>query len=136
AFSNFTPANGGGFVDATNGSWFQRGLVHPDKNDWAPRVGFSYQPFERVVLRGGYGIFYQHDVRIGSESVLGENPPFFFDESNAQSFPSTTPAFILSNGFPAAQFSPAAVSLPKLQMRAQDPNERTPYVEQASFGPE
>src|SRR5581483_9198483 len=61
---------------------------------------------------------------------------FFFDESNAQSFPSTTPVFILSNGFPAAQFSPAAVSLPKLQMRAQDPNERTPYVEQASFGPE
>ncbi len=136
ALANFTPANGGGFVTATNGDWFQRALVHPDKNDWAPRVGFSYQPFSRIVLRGGYGIFYQHDVRIGSESVLGENPPFFFDEANAQSFPSSTPAFILKNGFPAAQFSPAAVTLPKVQIRAQDPNERTPYVEQTSFGPE
>ena len=47
--------------------------VHPDKNDWAPRFGFSYQPASRFVLRGGYCIFYQQDVRIGSESVLGEN---------------------------------------------------------------
>jgi hypothetical protein len=74
AFSNFTSANGGGFVSATNGTWYQRALVHPDENDIAPRFGFSYQPVERVVLRGGYGIFYQHDVRVGSESVLGENP--------------------------------------------------------------
>jgi hypothetical protein len=136
ALANFTAANGGGFVTATNGDWSQRALVHPDKNDWAPRFGFSYQPLSRVVLRGGFGVFYQHDVRIGSESVLGENPPFFFDESNSQSFPSSTPAFILSQGFPANQFSAAAVSLPKLQMRAQDPNQRTPYVMQTSFGPE
>ncbi len=136
AFANFTPANGGGFVTATNGSWFQRALVHPDKNDWAPRFGFTYQPMERVVLRGGYGIFYQHDVRIGSESVLGENPPFFLDESLSQSVGSTTPVFQLKNGFPSPQFGPALLSLPKLQMRAQDPNERTPYVEQVSFGPE
>ena len=134
--ANFTSANGGGFVQATSGDWYQRALVHPDKNDWAPRFGFTYQPMEKLVLRGGYGIFYQHDVRIGSESVLGENPPFFLDESLTQSFPSTTPAFILSNGFPSAQFGPALLSLPKLQIRAQDPNQRTPYVEQVSFGPE
>ena len=136
ALSNFTPANGGGLVTATNGSWYQRALIHPDKNDVAPRFGFTYQPLSRMVLRGGYGIFYQHDVRIGSESVLGENPPFFLDESISQSFPSTTPAFILSQGFPASQFGPAALSLPKVQIRAQDPNQRTSYVQQASFGPE
>ena len=56
--SNFTAANGGGFVSATNGDWYQRALVHPDKNDWAPRFGFSYQPFQKLVLRGGYGIFF------------------------------------------------------------------------------
>jgi hypothetical protein len=134
--ANFTPANGGGFVQATSGSWYQRSLIHPDKNDLAPRFGLSYQPVSWVVLRGGYGIFYQHDVRIGSESVLGENPPFFLDQSLTQSFPSTTPAFILANGFPGAQFGPALLDLTKLQIRAQDPNQRTPYVQQASFGPE
>ncbi len=136
ALANFTPANGGGFVLATNGDWFQRALVHPDKNDWAPRVGFTYQPMTRLVLRGGYGIFYQHDVRIGSESVLGENPPFFLDQTFNQSLGSSTPVFLLKNGFPAALFGPSAVNLTTLQIRAQDPNERTPYVEQTSFGPE
>ena len=136
ALANFTPANGGGFVTATDGDWYARSLVHPDKNDFAPRLGFSYQPIERVVLRGGYGIFYQHDVRIGSEAVLGENPPFFLDESLAQSLGSTTPVFQLKNGFPPSEFGPALLDLTKLQIRAQDPNQRTPYVEQVSFGPQ
>ncbi len=136
ALANFTPANGGGFVQATSGDWFQRSLIHPDKNDWAPRFGLTYQPLERLVLRGGYGIFYQHDVRIGSESVLGENPPFFLDESLSQSNGSNTPVFLLHNGFPSSQFGPALLDLTKLQIRAQDPNQRTPYVEQVSFGPE
>ncbi len=134
--SNFTPANGGGFVTATSGNWFARGLVHPDKNDFAPRVGFSWQPAQRMVLRGGYGVFYQHIVRIGSESMLALNPPAVLDGSLAQTLGSTTPAFILKSGFPAAQFTPALVDLTKLQTRAQDPNERSGYVNQVSFGPQ
>jgi Carboxypeptidase regulatory-like domain/TonB dependent receptor-like, beta-barrel len=136
AMSNFTPANGGGFVTAQSGDWYARGLVHPDKNDFAPRVGFSWQPKERVVLRGGYGIFYQHIIRIGSESMLAINPPWVIDGSLAQTLGSTTPAFQLKNGFPASQFTPALVDLTKLQTRAQDPNERTGYVSQVSFGPQ
>ncbi len=46
--SNFTPANGGGFVSATNGDWYQRSLIHPDKNDFAPRFGFSYQALSQT----------------------------------------------------------------------------------------
>jgi hypothetical protein len=136
ALANFTPANGGGFVTAASGDWYARSLIHPDKNDFAPRFGFSYQPLAKLVLRGGYGIFYQHDVRIGSESVLGENPPAFFDQSLAQSAGSTTPVFLLKNGFPASQFGSQILDLTKLQVRAQDPNQRTPYVEQVSFGPQ
>ena len=136
ALANFTAASDGGFVQAAGGDWYQRSLIHPDKNDWAPRFGLSYQPFGRVVLRGGYGIFYQHDVRIGSESVLGENPPFFVDQSLTQSFGSSTPAFLLDNGFPAASIGSSAVNLTTLHIRAQDPNQRTAYVQQASFGPE
>jgi hypothetical protein len=136
ALANFTSANGGGFVNATSGDWYQRSLIHPDKNDWAPRFGFSYQPADRLVLRGGFGIFYQQDVRIGSESVLGENPPYFLDQTFSQSVGSTTPAFLLGNGFPSTLFGVGALNLTSLHIRAQDPNQRTPYVEQLSFGPE
>jgi hypothetical protein len=136
AFANFTAANGGGLVTAKDGDWYSRALVHPDKNDFAPRFGFSYQPVQRVLFRGGYGIFYQHDVRIGSESILALNPPFVIDGSLTQSNGSTTPVFQLKNGFPASQFTPALVDLTRLQVRAQDPNQRTGYVSQVSAGPQ
>lgn len=133
AMANFSPASGGSLVTAQPGDWFQRALVHPDKNDFAPRIGVSYHPWERIVLRGGYGMFYQHAVRIGSESILALNPPFVIDGSLTQVLGSTTPVFLLKNGFPANQFT---LDLTRIQSRAQDPNERTGYVHQISFGPE
>jgi hypothetical protein len=136
ALANFTPANGGGFVTASDGDWYSRSLVHPDKNDFAPRIGFSYEPLQRLVLRGGYGIFYQHGVRIGSESVLALNPPFVIDGALSQSLGTNTPIFQLRNGFPGSLFTPALVDLTRLQVRAQDPNQRTGYVHQVSFGPQ
>lgn len=132
--ANFTAANGGGLVtampDATG--WYQRALIHPDKNDFAPRLGFAYHMMNRLVWRGGYGVFYQHYSRIGSESLIQLNQPFLND---VQVNDSTTPIFQLQNGFPASitQITPA---LPGVQVRAQDPNQRSGYVEQASFGPE
>lgn len=34
------------------------GLVRPDRNNWAPRVGFAYSPSPKTVVRGGFGVFY------------------------------------------------------------------------------
>ena len=136
--SNFSPANGGELVTpAPHASgWFNRSLIHPDKNNFAPRLGFSYHPWERVVFRGGFGVFYQQGVRIGSESILALNPPAVFSFNLAQSQGSTTPVFQLQNGFPIDKFTSTTVDLTQLQIRAQDPNQRTGYVEQASFGPQ
>ena len=79
--SNFTPANGGGIITAASNAsgWFNRALIHPDLNNFAPRVGFAYQMMPRLVWRGGYGVFYQHVNRIGSEALLQLNPPQFVD---------------------------------------------------------
>ncbi|MDP9159924.1 MAG: TonB-dependent receptor [Acidobacteriota bacterium] len=136
--SNFTPANGGGLITAARGAsgLYNRALIHPDRNDIAPRVGFSYHPFDKLVFRGGYGVFYQHSVRIGSESVLALNPPFVNSYSLNEINGSSTTEFQLQNGFPLATIASGPLNLAQLQIRAQDPNQRTSYVEQASFGPE
>jgi Carboxypeptidase regulatory-like domain/TonB dependent receptor-like, beta-barrel len=138
AVSNFVPDNGGGLISAPADAsgWYERSLIQPDKNDFAPRLGFSYHPWERVVFRGGFGIFYQHTSRIGSESVLALNPPSVISYNLTQTAGSTTPVFLLQDGFPASQFTSTVVDLTQLQIRAQDPNQRTSYVEQLSFGPE
>jgi hypothetical protein len=134
--TNFTPANGGGIVTATKSAsgWYDRALIHPDRNDFAPRVGFAYQMMKRAVLRGGYGVFYQHNNRIGSESLLQLNPPFLLDVQLSRSGASTV--FQLKDGFPLSTITGSGFDLTQIFLRAQDANQRSSYVEQASLGVE
>jgi hypothetical protein len=134
--TNFSPANGGGIVTAAKNAsgWYDRALIHPDLNDFAPRLGFAYQMTNRIVLRGGYGVFYQHSNRIGSESLLQLNPPFLLDLQLNQS--GAKAVFQLKNGFPLNTINASGFDLTQIQLRAQDPNQRSSYVMQTSFGPE
>ena len=59
-----------------------RGLVPTDKNNFAPRIGFAYKATDRLVVRGGYGIFYGgYETGPWSNPSPGFNPPFFVTES-------------------------------------------------------
>jgi hypothetical protein len=135
----FSPNNNGEIVtaDHKDDSWYGKSFVHPDDLNFAPRFGFTYQFLPRVVFRGGYGIFYQHTDRYGSEGVPSLNAPYLVQSSLSQSIGSTTPVFQLKNGFPASQLEAQAGVLPPLYtltIRWQDPNRRTAYVSQPSFG--
>jgi hypothetical protein len=136
--SNFTPAKGGGIVTAASNAsgWASRALINPDKDNFAPRLGVAYQFTNKMVLRSGYGIFYQHYNRIGSESLIQLNPPFLQDLQLNQNLGSSTPIYQLKNGFPISTFTGTALDLTKTQLRGQDPNQESSYVQQASFGPE
>ncbi|HWP42526.1 MAG TPA: TonB-dependent receptor, partial [Blastocatellia bacterium] len=54
-------------------------LFEPDRNNFAPRLGFAWSPgrFEdRLVLRGGFGIAYNRIPNVLFANTRG-NPPFF-----------------------------------------------------------
>ena len=59
----------------------QRGLFNTSYKDFAPRIGFAYQVMPKLVMRGGYGIFY---------------PPTFRGTGPAPGFSSDTP-YVSSN---------------------------------------
>jgi len=136
SLSNFSPSNGGTLYipGAGAGSWSSRSLINADKNNLAPRFGFSLEAAPRVVFRGGYGIFYQFINRIGSESQLTLNQPFLKAVFTSQGAGSVTPVFQLKNGFPGATYAASNVPLYLQKNNWQDPNQRTSYVQQASLG--
>ncbi|MGD9905369.1 MAG: carboxypeptidase regulatory-like domain-containing protein [Vicinamibacterales bacterium] len=131
--TNIDPATGA-VITAKDGSVFDRTLIRPDRNDIAPRVGVSWNPASRLVIRGGYGIFYQQMDRYGSESQLGLNLPQLVDAAISANSGNDRPAFTFAQGFTplnATTVNPAVV-----QWRIQDPDQNTPIVHQFSVGPE
>ena len=136
-FSNFDPQTGT-MVFAKDGGVYDRALIRPDRNNFAPRLGFAYTPWARTVVRGGYGVFFTHTVRQGREGLLGFNPPYLVDNllqtsvSGAAAVASAAP-FRLVNGYPSGLLDPTALSATVLR-RAQDPNQRTPYIQQYNLG--
>jgi hypothetical protein len=51
-----------------------RSLVNPDYHEFAPRIGFAYQPAPKIVLRGGFGFFYGGQENVGLGENLFNNP--------------------------------------------------------------
>jgi hypothetical protein len=136
--TNFNPSGSGSLVFARDGSLHDRGLVKPDRNNLAPRIGVVYKLDEKTVLRGGWGIFYNLFDRVGSEDQLALNVPGLVNNSVTQT--SGSPVFFLRQGIPADSFltvpdlNPANGQLRRLRIRAVNDNAPKTTINQASFG--
>lgn len=120
-----------------------RGLVYPDHTNFAPRLGFAWDMLgnARLVMRGGFGIFY--DIEDGALNLqFGGQPPFGdvtdLFPTNAQLAGNYladpfTPLGI-QNPFPFAShegtFFVPAISFAYVAY----PHFRTPYSENANYG--
>jgi hypothetical protein len=136
-WANFDSSKGA-FVIAKSGSLYEEALIHPDHNDFAPRFGFAYSATPKTVIRGGYGIFYNHANRLGREGLLGFNPPFII-LGNSQIagggvLRATDALFRLQDGIPAGFVDITKVNLATVARKAQDPFQRSPYTQQYNFG--
>ncbi len=115
-----TPLIGGGA---------SRGLIDPDLNNFAPRIGLAYRPFRdnRTVVRAGYGVFYStFEFNEYIFSVL--NSPW--QKTSAVNASLDNP-IDFENLFPTADTPiPIAGSMSSLSL---DRRNRTPYVQQWNF---
>jgi hypothetical protein len=112
---------GQGIIDT--GTKIPETIIPPDRNNFAPRIGFAYRPLDKTVLRGGYGIFY--DVQEGNEAqFLRNNAPYIFIQNTAAD--PFIPNLQLDALFPAIAAGPSGT----IQPFSVDPTSRTPYVQQ------
>src|SRR5439155_226441 len=120
------------FTPAT--SPFGDGLVNPDKNNFAPRLGLAYHVSPNWVVRAGYGRFYQLFERIGSEDQLSLNLPFLVN--NVVSTSSTSVpvnGMRVNTGFNLS-LDPSAVDPTRVRLRAVNPQSVIPSVDQWNEG--
>ncbi|QHS52610.1 TonB-dependent receptor [Edaphobacter sp. 12200R-103] len=89
----------------------------PDRDDWAPRFGFSYAADDKTVIRGGYGVSFSHYDRAGSGNILAINPPEALFVTVAQTAPnaggSAANYVKMDQGFPSStlQFNPITANV-------------------------
>jgi hypothetical protein len=95
------------------GNTFSNATVCPTRacysgtyDNFMPRIGFSYQPKSKVVVRGGYGIT-TYLEGTGANLRLTQNPPFHNDFETKATFPSGSGAsysggtpVLTADGFP------------------------------------
>lgn len=124
-----------------------RALVYPDRNNFAPRVGFAWDMFgnSKLVMRGGGGIFY--DLEDGALNLQFGGQPPFGDAFSFDFLPANEGS--VSNFF-ADPFTPSGITnpfpfrskggvgtffVPKISFAfVTDPHFRTPYSENFNYG--
>ena len=129
--------------------------LQSDYNNFAPRIGFAWQPgrFSNLVIRGGYGIFYERtsgafksDLQLSAPYFFYANVPAPVDMANpyprlnvnpfqiplnvtVATNAQGTPSFRRADGSPFPSTEPYSAKSNTFI----DPFVRTPYVQQWSF---
>ena len=122
--SDINPYTGQVQIAGVNGA--SRSLFEGDKKNFAPRVGFAYRPGQGLVVRGGYGIFYDISLQGAQFGQIRVSPPFFTSQTfNAVA---NNPGFLtVANPFPSG-------GTPSLNYTSIQPDYKTGYVQQWNFG--
>jgi len=110
----------------------RRTLIFPDKKDFAPRFGISWQPTgsNRLVVRSGYGIFYDLP-NFNNQHFVGNNPIFSPTQFYITNFGAPPPATVETMFAGTAAVPPIVNDFASLFVT---PHYLTPYFQQWSFG--
>jgi hypothetical protein len=145
-------------LDLTNK--YGQGLLQTQKTNFAPRIGAEYQITQKLVARGGFGVFYNSFENQGYGPNIGENYPFQFNFSySPQADPSDPHSAIvgqvaptrynsafagcptagpggtasLESGFSCIAFNPALVNAKGLGLQGLQFNYQTPRTYSANL---
>jgi hypothetical protein len=130
--SNYDPVSNS-LLKAKDGSIYDRALVDPDRNNFAPRIGFAYSAMPNLVLRGGYGMSYVHQNRVGSADLLGINGPQVVIATVNQSNPLDPNFRTTQQGYAPGLTSPANFNPVAANITYIPRNIQTPYVQSWFF---
>jgi len=94
--------------------------VNPDHRDFGPRVGAAWQAIpNKLIFRGGFGVFYSGEDISGSDVDLAANPPQLIPVTLMQ-VGNGAPPLLLSQAVPSNLFNTYNTSIISLTARQMD----------------
>ena len=114
----------------------ERGQWNPERNNFAPRIGFAWSVSDKTVLRGGFGLFYApYVVGTGTGLTPFGLAGFSANTTFVSSLDGVTPINFLRNPYPQGLRVPTGSSLGAGTLLGEniafvDRNIRMPYSEQ------
>ena len=131
AFPNLT----GGLVFATNDN---RSVYNWDKNNFSPRFGFAYSPFQKTVIRGGAGLLYSPLTVSNSDTGFSPNSGYGATTTMVATLNGIIPYNTLASPYPGGLLSISRSAQGPATFLGQTPivwdsNPATPYVVEWNF---
>src|SRR5260370_12731510 len=107
-------------------------LIRPRYNNWAPRVGIAWRPpikalqaNHSMVVRAGFGMFYNESIYTQLLSELANQPPWSTSQLRVTSLNGTGDVLTLENGFPSTVTARYTIQ----NTYAVNPNYQTGYAQ-------
>ncbi len=117
-------------------------IGYAQTKNFAPRVGFAFQPSPKTAIRGGYGVFYQGLENRGISTAVFISFPFQVSESYADQSAveaiianktaDTTPegtVGAIDEGLSNVPLTPAQATVSSLQLEGEPRHPKTTYVQ-------
>lgn len=144
-FTNLLAQDGINLVETNK---YGNALAQTEKTNFSPRFGVAYQVNPKLVVRGGYGVFYNSFENQGYGPNIGENYPFVYNfnfvprGTNSAVAPVSqgTPfngcstagpggTAVFESGFSCVSFTPTAVDASGLSLEGLQFNYQTPLTQ-------
>jgi len=110
----------------------RRSIVDTDTDNWAPRIGVAWRPFhtDRIVVRGGYGVFFDF-LPLENLLFVNNNPITTPTQVYSTSFGTPPPGKVQQMFAGSGGIAPIGEQFLSLYL---DPGFETPFLQSWSFG--
>jgi hypothetical protein len=106
-------------------------ITSRDVNNYGPRIGFAWSLFPKMVLRGGYGIFFApQQASMGVAMAANATPPFLSESATDQAYIQPAVAYTRSDTAIRYPLTTYGSRFPTSAPTVLDPNYKENYAQQ------